>query len=75
MRFLQDAQGNWSHARLIAMIVAVSSTCFMWKMTVMGEMNTTYFMYYLLYGCGAQTINKAIDAWSGKKPDTVTPAT
>jgi hypothetical protein len=58
---IKDSHGQYSHARAIALLVGVSATAFMWKLMVMGEMNETYFLYYLGYGVIHQNINKAMD--------------
>ena len=59
--FLQDDKGNYSHARLIALLVGFSATFFMWKLMVMGEMTTDYFLYYLSYGVIHMNVSKALD--------------
>ena len=76
--FLKDPSGNFSHSRLIAVLVGFSATIFMWKMVLMGSVNEYYFGFYLLYGTGHQTINKFLDVIAykfGKKNDipTTTP--
>ena len=68
MCFLQDDKGNYSHARLIALLVGFSATFFMWKLMLLGEMTTDYFLYYLAYGVVHQSVNKFLDvagAWVG----------
>lgn len=50
-----------SHSRFIALLVAFSATVFMWKLIIMGGMSIQYFVAYLLYGMGHQTVNKALD--------------
>jgi hypothetical protein len=69
--FFKDGHGNLSHSRFIAIIVCISATFFMWKITVTGTLNEYFFGLYLLYGTGTQTINKALDAWSGKRNGTL----
>ena len=59
--FLKDGKGNFSHARLIALLGGFSATLFMWKMVIMGSVNEYYFGFYLIYCTGHQTINKALD--------------
>lgn len=64
--FLQDDKGNYSHARLIALLVGFSATVFMWKLTVMGQLTDVYFMYYLTYGVVHMNVSKFLDvlgAW------------
>lgn len=59
--FLQDSNGQLSHARLIAVLVGFSATAFMWKLTLMGQLNTEYFLYYLGYGVIHMNVSKALD--------------
>lgn len=56
-----NANGMYSHARIIAMLVAIAATIFMWKLILLGGMNIEYFIAYLTYGTGAQTLNKFLD--------------
>ena len=56
-----NATGQYSHARVIAMLVAIAATIFMWKLILLGGMNLEYFIAYLSYGTGAQTLNKFLD--------------
>lgn len=59
---LQDNKtGQYSHARVIAMLVAIAATVFMWKMILLGGMGIEYFIAYLAYGTGHQTLNKFLD--------------
>lgn len=59
---LQDnATGRYSHSRIIAMMVAVAATIFMWKLILLGGMSVEYFLAYLAYGTGHQTLNKMLD--------------
>lgn len=59
---LQDnATGRYSHARVIAMLVAIAATIFMWKLIILGGMNLEYFIAYLAYGTGHQSLNKFLD--------------
>lgn len=72
--FLQDQHGNYSHARLIALLVGFSATFFMWKLTLLGQLTETYFLYYLGYGVVHMNVSKALDVinnWlgRGKKED------
>lgn len=59
--FLEDHNGRLSHARLIAVLVGFSATFFMWKLTVMGELNESYFLYYLSYGVIHMNVSKFLD--------------
>ena len=73
MCFLQDDKGNYSHARLIALLCGFSATLFMWKLTVMGQLTETYFMYYLTYGVVHMNVSKALDVinnWLGRGKET-----
>lgn len=56
-----NVTGLYSHARIIAMLVAIAATIFMWKLIIMGGMSLDYFIAYLAYGTGAQTLNKFLD--------------
>lgn len=56
-----NATGKYSHSRIIAMLVSLASTIFMWKLIVLGGMNIEYFIAYLAYGTGYQTMNKFLD--------------
>lgn len=56
-----NATGLYSHARIIAMLVALAATVFMWKLILTGGMTIDYFLAYLTYGTGAQTLNKFLD--------------
>jgi hypothetical protein len=59
---LQDnTTGRYSHARLIALLVAIAATVFMWKLIIMGGMSLEYFIAYLAYGTGHQSLNKFLD--------------
>ena len=59
---LQDnATGRYSSTRVIAMLVAIASTVFMWKLVILGGMTIEYFMAYLAYGTGTFGINKFLD--------------
>lgn len=53
--------GQYSHARVIALFVALAATLFMWKLIILGGMTIEYFMAYLAYGAGSQTLNKFLD--------------
>ena len=66
IEFVKDNEGNFSHARLIAVMVGLSATIFMWKLLITGTLNTTYFSYYLMYGVVHQNINKALDVLGAK---------
>lgn len=59
---LQDnATGRYSHSRVIAMLVAIAATIFMWKLIILGGMSLEYFIAYLAYGTGHQSLNKYLD--------------
>lgn len=59
---LQDnATGRYSSSRIIAMLVAVAATVFMWKLVLLGGMNIEYFLAYLAYGAGNTGLNKMLD--------------
>ena len=53
--------GHYSHARIIAMLVAIAATVFMWKLIILGGMNLEYFIAYLAYGTSHQSLNKFLD--------------
>lgn len=70
--FLQDAEGHFSHARLIAVLVGLSATVFMWLLTINDALTIEYFMAYLAYGVVHQSVNKFLDvagAWLGLRRD------
>jgi hypothetical protein len=59
---LQDnATGRYSSARVIAMLVAVAATIFMWKLVILGGLSIDYFIAYLAYGTGTASLNKFLD--------------
>jgi hypothetical protein len=59
---LQDnATGRYSSARVIAMLVAIAATVFMWKLVILGGMSIDYFVAYLAYGTGTASLNKFLD--------------
>ena len=59
---LQDnATGKYSSTRVIAMLVAIASTVFMWKLVLLGGMTIEYFMAYMAYGAGSFSLNKFLD--------------
>ena len=59
---LQDnATGRYSSARVIALLVAIAATIFMWKLVILGGMNIEYFISYLAYGSGNAGLNKYLD--------------
>jgi hypothetical protein len=59
---LQDnATGRYSSSRVIALLVAIAATVFMWKLVIVGGMTIEYFLAYLAYGTGTQTLNKFLD--------------
>ena len=62
---LQDnTTAKYSHAKVIALLVCIAATVFMWKLIILGGMTLSYFLAYLAYGTGHQTLNKFLD---GKK--------
>lgn len=63
---IQDPAGRISHARIISMLVAIAATVFIWKMIITGGMTVDYFIAYLAYGTGHQTLNKFLDFRSNK---------
>ncbi len=65
---LQDnATGRYSSARVIAMLVAIAATVFMWKLVIVGGMSIEYFLAYLAYGTGTQSLNKFLDNRDGTR--------
>lgn len=56
-----NATGHYSHARIIAMLVAFAATIFMWKLIIMGGMSIDYFISYLAYGTGSAGLGKYLD--------------
>ncbi len=67
---LQDnATGRYSSSRLIALLVAVAATVFMWKLVILGGMTIDYFMAYLAYGTGTAGLNKFLDTKDGARTD------
>ncbi len=59
---LQDnATGKYSSSRVITMLVAIAATIFMWKLIILGGMSIEYFIAYLSYGTGTQSLNKFLD--------------
>lgn len=62
---MQGPTGKYSHARVIAMLVAFAATIFMWKLIILGGMSLEYFIAYLAYGTGHQTLNKFLDKRGG----------
>ncbi len=69
LALITDSKGNLSHSRLIALVVCVAATAFMWKLVVLGGMSIDYFIAYLAYGTGHQTINKFLDTRNAKEED------
>jgi hypothetical protein len=67
---LQDnATGRFSSSRVIAMLVALAATVFMWKLIIMGGMGIEYFLAYLAYGTGTSTLNKFLDNRDGSRTE------
>jgi len=65
---LQDnATGRYSSSRVIAMLVAIAATVFMWKLVILGGMNIEYFLAYLAYGTGTASLNKFLDNRDGTR--------
>lgn len=65
---LQDnATGRYSSARVISLLVAFAATVFMWKLIIMGGMTIEYFLAYLSFGTGFQTLNKFLDNRDGAR--------
>lgn len=65
---LQDnATGRYSSSRVIAMLVAIAATVFMWKMVIIGGMTIEYFISYLAYGTGSAGLNKFLDNRDGTR--------
>jgi hypothetical protein len=67
---LQDnATGRYSSARVIAMLVAIAATVFMWKLVLLGGMSIDYFVAYLAYGTGTASLNKFLDNRDGARTE------
>jgi hypothetical protein len=67
---LQDnATGRYSSSRVIAMLVAIAATVFMWKLVLLGGMSIDYFMAYLAYGTGTVGLNKFLDTRDGARTE------
>lgn len=65
---LQDnATGKYSSSRVITMLVAIAATIFMWKLILLGGMTIEYFIAYLSYGTGTQSLNKFLDNRDGAR--------
>lgn len=64
-----NATGGYSHARIIAMLVAFAATIFMWKLVILGGMNIEYFVSYLAYGTGSVSLNKFLDTRDSARLD------
>ncbi len=62
-----NATGQYSSARIIAMLVAIAATIFMWKLILLGGMTIDYFIAYLAYGTGTTGINKFLDNRDGAR--------
>jgi len=45
-----NVTGQYSHSRIIALIIGICASIFMWKLVIMGELTIEYFMGYLAYG-------------------------
>jgi len=71
---LQDnATGRYSSSRVIAMLVAIAATVFMWKLVLLGGMNIEYFVAYLAYGTGTSSLNKFLDNRDTTRSGNTTP--
>jgi hypothetical protein len=66
-----NATGGYSHARIIALLVAVAATIFMWKLILLGGMSIEYFISYLAYGTGSVSLNKFLDNRDGARMEQV----
>lgn len=68
---LQDNRtGKYSHAKVIAMCGFLASTIFIWKLIILNTLGIDYFIAYLMYCTGTQTINKWLDSrGKGNKED------
>lgn len=65
---LQDnATGRYSSSRVIALLVAIAATVFMWKLVIVGGMTLEYFLAYLAYGTGTSGLNKFLDNRDGTR--------
>jgi len=62
-----NVTGQYSHSRIIALIIGICASIFMWKLVIMGELTIEYFMAYLAYGTGHQTLNKFLDNKDGQR--------
>jgi len=62
-----NVTGQYSHARIIAMLIAFCASVFMWKLILLGGMSAEYFIAYLAYGTGHQTLNKFLDTRDSKR--------
>lgn len=58
---ITDEHGDVSHARIIALLVGVSATVFMWVLTISESITLYYFIAYLAYGVVHQSVNKSLD--------------
>jgi len=56
------------------MLVAFAATIFMWKLILLGGMSLDYFVAYLAYGTGHQTLNKFLETRDKARPVAVPPA-
>lgn len=56
-----DETGKYSLARVTSIFVSIAATAFVWKLIIMGGMSVDYFLVYLVYGAGQQTLNKFLD--------------
>lgn len=66
IELIQDPSGHISHARFLNLFIGVCACLFCWKLVLTGGMSENYFGLLLLYGAGQQTINKALDLFTGR---------
>lgn len=69
---LTQTDGQTSHSKFVNFIVLIVATFIMVKKVAFGsDASVDMFYGYLIYGCGVQTVNKALDtlvAIKGKAP-------
>ena len=59
---LQDnTTGKYSHSKMIAVFGFFAVTVFLWKMIITSALTIDFFIAYLTYCTGAQTLNKLLD--------------
>jgi len=68
---LQDNRtGKYSHAKVIAVCGFFAVTAFLWKMILTGALTIDFFIAYLTYCTGTQTLNKLLDTNKTRGNDT-----